>query len=151
MRRIILSLLLVLSCYTTKAADCKSLFVTFKDGQKIEFALVTLPNISFGNNLMTITSTETTASYELWKVNTFTYGAPPGISQLQTSEKFSLEEDRIIVDGTTNKINIFSLDGKAIGLSPTTAGGKTIINLNALTHGVYIIKINNKSIKVARQ
>ena len=151
MRRIILSLLLVLSCYTTKAADGKSLFVTFKDGQKIEFALVTLPNISFGNNLMTITSTEMTASYELWKVNTFTYGATTGISQLQTSENFSLEEDRIIVDGTTNKINIFSLDGKAIGLSPTTAGGKTIINLNALTHGVYIIKINNKSIKVARQ
>ena len=117
MRRIILSLLLVLSCYTTKAADGKSLFVTFKDGQKIEFALVILPNISFGNNLMTVTSTETTASYELWKVNTFTYGATTGISQLQTSSKFSLEEDRIIVDGTNNKINAFALDGKAIGLS----------------------------------
>ena len=137
MRRIILSLLLVLSCYTTKAADGKSLFVTFKDGQKIEFALVTLPNISFGNNLMTVTSTETTVSYELWKVNTFTYGATTGISQLQTSEKFSLEKDRIIVDGITNKINIFSLDGKAIGLSPTTAGGKTIINLNADTWSIH--------------
>ena len=151
MRRIILSLLLVLSCFTTKAADGKSLFVTFKDGQKIEFALATMPEISFGNNLMTVTSTGTTASYELWKVNTFTYGTTTGIGQLQTSSKFSLEEDRIIVDGTNNKINAFALDGKAISLSPTTAEGKTIINLNALIHGVYIIKINNKSIKVARQ
>lgn len=151
MRRIILSLLLVLSCYTTKAADCKSLFVTFKDGQKIEFALVTLPNISFGNNLMTITSTETTASYELWKVNTFTYGATTGISQLQTSEKFSLEEDRIIVDGTNNKVRAFALDGTAVTLSPILVGDKTIIPLEELTHGVYLIIINNKSIKVARQ
>ena len=151
MRRIVLSLLLVLSCFTSKAANGKSLFVTFKDGQKIEFALTTMPEICFGNNLMTITSTRTTVSYELWKVNTFTYGTTTGISQLQTSSKFSLEEDRIIVDGTNNKINAFALDGKAIGLSHTTAEGKTIINLNALTHGVYIIKINNKSIKVARQ
>ncbi|MBM0264721.1 T9SS C-terminal target domain-containing protein [Prevotella copri] len=151
MRRIVLSLLLVLSCFTSKAADGKSLFVTFKDGQKIEFALTTMPEICFGNNLMTITSTRTTASYELWKVNIFTYGTTTGISQLPTSSKFSLEEDRIIVDGTNNKINAFALDGKAIGLSHTTAEGKTIINLNALTHGVYIIKINNKSIKVARQ
>lgn len=75
--------MLLLSCYTTKAADGKSLFVTFKDGQKIEFALTTMPDISFENDLMTIKSTETTATYELWKVNTFTYGATTGINQLK--------------------------------------------------------------------
>ena len=50
-----------------------------------------------------------------------------------------------------NKVSAFALDGKAIKLSPITAGDKTIINLSELTHGIYIIKINNKSIKVARQ
>ncbi len=100
---------------------------------------------------MTVKSTATTASYELWKVSTFTYGTTTGIKQVETNNKFAFEGDRIIVDGTNNKVSTFALDGKAIKLSPITAGDKTIINLSELTHGIYIIKINNKSIKVARQ
>ena len=151
MKKIALSLLVALSCISAKAADGKSLFVSFNDGSRIEFALSTLPEVTFGNDKMTVTSTATTASYELWKVSTFTYGPTTGIKQVETNNKFAFEGDRIIVDGTNNKISTFALDGKAIKLSPTTAEGKTIINLNALTNGVYIIKINNKSIKVARQ
>lgn len=150
MKKIALSLLIALSCISAKAADGKSLFVSFNDGSKIEFALSTLPEVTFGNDKMTVKSTATTASYELWKVSTFTYGTTTGIKQVENN-KFAFEGDRIIVDGTNNKVSAFALDGKAIKLSPITAGDKTIINLSELTHGGYIIKINNKSIKVARQ
>lgn len=150
MKKIALSLLIALSCISAKAADGKSLFVSFNDGSKIEFALSTLPEVTFGNDKMTVKSTATTASYELWKVSTFTYGTTTGIKQVGNN-KFAFEGDRIIVDGTYNKVSAFALDGKAIKLSPITAGDKTIINLSELTHGIYIIKINNKSIKVARQ
>lgn len=150
MKKIALSLLIALSCISAKAADGKSLFVSFNDGSKIEFALSTLPEVTFGNDKMTVKSTATTASYELWKVSTFTYGTTTGIKQVENN-KFAFEGDRIIVDGTNNKVSAFALDGKAIKLSPITAGNKTIINLSELTHGIYIIKINNKSIKVARQ
>ena len=150
MKKIALSLLVALSCISAKTADGKSLFVSFNDGNKIEFALSTLPEVTFGNDKMTVTSTATTASYELWKVSTFTYGTTTGIKQVENN-KFAFEGDRIIVDGTNNKVSAFALDGKAIKLSPITAGDKTIINLSELTHGIYIIKINNKSIKVARQ
>lgn len=150
MKKIALSLLVALSCISAKAADGKSLFVSFNDGSRIEFALSTLPEVTFGNDKMTVKSTATTASYELWKVSTFTYGTTTGIKQVENN-KFAFEGDRIIVDGTNNKVSAFALDGKAIKLSPITAGDKTIINLSELTHGVYIIKINNKSIKVARQ
>lgn len=150
MKKIALSLLIALSCISAKAADGKSLFVSFNDGSKIEFALCTLPEVTFGNDKMTVKSTATTASYELWKVSTFTYGTTTGIKQVENN-KFAFEGDRIIVDGTNNKVSAFALDGKAIKLSPITAGDKTIINLSELTHGIYIIKINNKSIKVARQ
>ncbi|HRM87916.1 MAG TPA: T9SS C-terminal target domain-containing protein [Prevotella sp.] len=150
MKKIALSLLIALSCISAKAADGKSLFVSFNDGSKIEFALSTLPEVTFGNDKMTVKSTATTACYELWKVSTFTYGTTTGIKQVENN-KFAFEGDRIIVDGTNNKVSAFALDGKAIKLSPITAGDKTIINLSELTHGIYIIKINNKSIKVARQ
>lgn len=134
------------------AANDKSLFVTFNDGQKVEFALSTTPDITFGNDKMTIKTTQTTASYDLWKVTTFTYGSTTtGISQVATNSQFALEADHIIIDGTNNKISAYALDGKTIKLSPITTGNKTIVNLNELTQGVYIIKINNKSIKIARQ
>ena len=151
MKKIALSLLIALNCISAKAADGKSLFVSFNDGSRIEFALSTLPEVTFGNDKMTVTSTATTASYELWKVSTFTYGTTTGIKQVETNNKFAFEGDRIIVDGTNNKVSAFALDGKAIKLSPITAGDKTIINISVLTNGIYIIKINNKSIKVARQ
>ena len=151
MKKIVLSLLVALSCISAKAADGKSLFVSFNDGSKIEFALSTLPEVTFGNDKMTVTSTATTASYELWKVSTFTYGATTGIKEVETNQKFAFEGDRIIIDGTRNQVSAFALDGKAVNLSPVIAGDKTIISLDGLTHGIYIIKINNESIKIARQ
>ena len=151
MKKIALSLLVALSCISAKAADGKSLFVSFNDGSKIEFALSTLPEVTFGNDQMTVTSTATTTSYELKKVSTFTYGTTTGIKQVETNNKFAFEGDRIIVEGTNNKVRAFALDGTAVTLSPILAGNKTIIPLEELTHGVYLIIINNKSIKVARQ
>lgn len=151
MKKIALSLLVALSCISAKAADGKSLFVSFYDGNKIEFALSTLPEVTFGDDQMTVTSTATTTSYELWKVSTFTYGTITGIKQVETNNKFAFEGDRIIVEGTNNKVRAFALDGTAVTLSPILAGDKTIIPLDELTHGVYLININNKSIKVARQ
>ena len=150
MKKIALSLLVALSCISAKAADGKSLFVSFNDGNKIEFALSTLPEVTFGDDQMTVTSTATTASYELKKVSTFTYGTTTGIKQVETNNKFAFEGDRIIVEGTNNKVRAFALDGTAVTLSPILAGDKTIIPLEELTHGVYLIIINNKSIKVAR-
>ena len=151
MKKIALSLLVALSCISAKAADGKSLFVSFNDGSKIEFALSTLPEVTFGDDKMTVTSTATTASYELKKVSTFTYGTTTGIKQVENNDKFAFEGDRIIVEGTNNKVRAFALDGTAVTLSPILAGNKTIIPLEELTHGVYLIIINNKSIKVARQ
>lgn len=151
MKNIALSLLVALSYMTVKAADGKSLFVTFNDGQKVEFALSKAPEVTFGNDQMTIKTTEATASYELWKVSTFTYGTTTGIKDVEANKNVALEGNRIIIDGTNNKVSAFALDGKAIHLSPTTLGSKTIIHLDELTQGVYVIKINNKSIKIARQ
>lgn len=152
MKKIALFLMMALSYITTNAANGKSLFVTFNDGLKVEFALSTSPEITFNNDQMTIKSTETTVSYELWKVATFTYGATStGISQVETYSKYTIEGNHITIDGTNNKIGIFTLDGKKIHLSPIPTGDKTSINLNELPHGIYIIRINNNSIKIARQ
>lgn len=150
MKKIALSLWVAFCCMTAHATDGKSLFVSFNDGSKIEFALSTLPEVSFGDDKMTIKTT-TTASYELWKVSTFTYGTTTGIKNASTDNKLAWEGDKIIVDGKANEVSIYALDGKAVALFPTVNDDKTIISLEGLPKGVYIIKINNKSIKIARQ
>lgn len=152
MKKIALSIMAALSGLAANATDGKSLFVTFNDGQKVEFALATTPEVTFGNDQMNVKTTETTASYELWKVTTFTYGATTtGISQVEGNKKFAMEGNHIVAEGTNNKISAFTLEGKTVPLSSTTTGDKTIINLDDLTKGVYIIHINNNSIKIARQ
>lgn len=152
MKKIALSLWVALCCTAAHAADGKSLFVTFNDGSKVEFALATTPEVTFGNDQMTIKTTEKTASFDLWKVSTFTYGATStGINQLESNDPFAIEGNRIIVNGTSNRISIFALDGKAVSITPILSSNKTIIKLDGLNQGVYIIKINNKSIKIARQ
>lgn len=151
MKKIALSLWVALCCMTAHAADGKSLFVSFNDGSKIEFALSTLPEVTFGDDKMTVETTSTTASYELWKVSTFTYGTTTDIKQVSQDTRFAWEGDRIIVDGKANKVSIYALDGKTVSISPIINNDKTIISLEGLTKGVYIIKINNKSIKITRQ
>lgn len=150
MKRLLLSLCVAITTLTTQA-DNKSLFVTFDDGTRVEFALSTTPEVTVADNKLTITSTVTTASYDLWTVKTFTYGATTGINDVQTSQQgFSLEGDNIVVDGNVN-VRIFAVDGKAVSVTPETTGNQTVIPLNGLAKGVYVININGKSVKISRR
>lgn len=150
MKRFTFLLLSLLCCTTVMQAQSKSLFVTFNDGSKVEFALSTTPTVTMADDKLNVTTTETTATYELWTVTTFTYGATTNIRHTE-AQHFSLENDRLIVDGTNNKVTAFAIDGKAMSLSSINIGGQTVIPLNTLTKGVYIIHINGKSIKITRR
>lgn len=151
MRKIAFTLCLLLGSLTMHADNGKSLFVTFLDGSKIEFALADLPEVSFGEDKMKVQTSKTTATYELGSVKTFTYATTTGISQVINDKPFSMEGNTLIVDGTANKISCYTANGELITLQLSTADGKTIISLDTLKHGVYLIKINNKTIKIARQ
>lgn len=140
------------------------LIITLNTGKKVEMKVSTLPEITFANDKMTITSltsssssssissSTTKTSISLWKVSTFTYAAPAtGISNVSSNTDIVIDGNQITVEGTHNKISAFAYDGRAIHLSPTISGDKTILSLDELQTGVYIIKINGKSIKIARQ
>ncbi len=150
MKRLALTICLVLGCILVHAANGKSLFVSFNDGTRVEFALSDTPDVSFANDMMTVTATSTTASYELWTVTTFTYGTTTGISQTETG-RMTIEGNHIVIDGSTNKVTAYSIDGKAAPVTATVAGDKTVVSLNTLPKGVYIIKINGKAIKITRR
>lgn len=71
MRKIAFTLCLLLGSLTMHADNGKSLFVTFLDGSKIEFALADLPEVSFGEDKMKVQTSKTTATYEPWNRQDF--------------------------------------------------------------------------------
>lgn len=137
-------------CAIAMHAENKSLFVTFNDGSKVEFAISTTPEITVADDKLTVSTTQTTLSYDLWTVRTFTYGATTGIRNAELKD-IVFDGENLIVDGANAHVKAFAIDGKAVNVSPFTTGNSTVIPLSSLHKGVYIINVNGKSIKITRQ
>ncbi len=120
----------VCSALVTQAQD-KSLFITFIDGSKAEFAMADNPAVSWADGTMKVEAGTITLSYELWRVKQFTFGASTGI---RTVSGLRAKDGRITV---------YTLDGKAVHVP--TIGGE--VNLDGLASGLYIININGNTLK----
>lgn len=145
-------LVLIVALFSTLCASAeeKSLVITFSDNTKAEYALSTLPDITMENDKLTVTTSTTTAQFDLYKVKTFTFSSTTGISVLDR-QQFALNGDALVIDGESSKTRIFSIDGKAVSIDPIISNGKTILDISSLSRGVYIINANGKSIKILKK
>ena len=112
-------------------AQDKSLFITFNDGSKAEFAMSDNPAITMANGTMTVAAGSSQISYELWRVKQFTFGTSTAIHEVNGIQ---LKSD---------KVSIFTLDGKAVN----AVVHQDQIDLRSLASGVYIININGNTVK----
>ncbi|WP_279147690.1 T9SS type A sorting domain-containing protein [Segatella bryantii] len=149
MRKFILAFIFAICVFAAKAAD-KSLIITFNDNTTQIFALSDLPNIKMQNDKMTIVAGLTTAEYDLYKVRTFTFGESTGIEDV-TNEKLTFEGNSLIIPGSSNQIRIFSIDGMCVSFDSTQLGSFTVLNLESLPQGVYVINTNGKSVKITKK
>ena len=123
-------MVVVCSALVTQAQG-KSLFITFNDGSKAEFAMTDNPAITMTDGTMTVVAGTTTLNYELWRVKQFTFGTSTAIREVSGIQ---LKSD---------KVSIFTLDGKAVNVSAR----QDQIDLSSLASGVYIININGNTLK----
>ena len=130
MRRLLLIMTVVFSTLMVQAQG-KSLFITFNDGSKAEFAMADNPAITMTDGTMTVVAGTTTLSYELWRVKQFTFGASTAVHEVKGLRVKS------------NHVSIYTLDGKAVNVP--TIGGE--VYLDGLTSGLYIININGNTLK----
>ena len=130
MRRLLLIMTVVFSTLMVQAQG-KSLFITFNDGSKAEFAMADNPAITMTDGTMTVVAGTTTLSYELWRVKQFTFGASTAVHEVKGLRVKS------------NYVSIYTLDGKAVNV-PTNQGEAV---LDHLAPGVYIININGNTLK----
>lgn len=150
MKRLLLVLIVMLSATAMTWAQ-SSLVVTFADGSHQSFLLSTLPDIRMANNKMTITTTSTTAEYDLYTVKTFTFGDATGISSLNTG-KLSVSGDALVVPDANARVNAFALDGTEVEVNVSHDGnGSTVVDLSSLPAGkIYIIRAAGKAVKIIR-
>ena len=150
MRKLLLSVLTLLCCIIAKAED-KSLIITFSDNTTQTFVLSTLPQITMSNNKMTISAGGTTAEYDLYKIKTFTFSGTTEIKDIENNSSIIAEGDKIIIEGANANVRIFSVDGKTATLKTTNLSNSTVIDISSLGRGVYIIKANNKTLKISKK
>lgn len=131
-------------------AQGKSLFITFSDNTRVEFALSSNPEISFADDMLTVKAGDQ-SSYELKKVQTFTYGTSTGIRKVEGDAEVSVEGNRIVVRGQNARIRLFAIDGKAVNMPLEKAGDYQVVDVDMLPKGVYIVNVNGKSIKITRK
>lgn len=62
---------------------------------------------------------------------------------------YTLKDGLYIISGVTGKANVYDLNGKSVMNSFQVSEGNSI-NLNALSKGIYIIRINGESMKIVR-
>lgn len=142
---------MALFCSIVAKAEDKSLIITFSDNTTQTFVLSALPQITMANNKMKISAGSTTAEYDLYKIKTFTFSGTTGIENIENNSSIIAEGDRIIVEGANANVRIFSVDGKTATLKTTSLSNSTIIDISSLGRGVYIIKANDKTLKISKK
>lgn len=142
---------MALFCSIIAKAEDKSLIITFSDNTTQTFVLAALPQITMSNNKMTISAGSTTAEYDLYKIKTFTFSGTTEIKDIENNSSIIAEGDKIIIEGANANVRIFSVDGKTATLKTTNLSSSTIIDISSLGRGVYIIKANDKTVKISKQ
>ncbi|MBR1463895.1 MAG: T9SS type A sorting domain-containing protein [Prevotella sp.] len=150
-RKHLFAMLAMLLLPLTAHAQGKSLFITFNDNTRVEFALSSNPEISFADDMLTVKAGDQSSSYELKKVQTFTYGTSTGIRKVEGDAEVSMEGNRIVVRGQNARIRIFAIDGKAVNMPLEKTGDYQVVDVDMLPKGVYIVNVNGKSIKITRK
>lgn len=133
------------------------LIVWMKNGDKVYFDLTEEPETTFGDGLLTIATSRTTAYYRLSNVQRYTYDGditdvvdsklrPNEVRFTQGTEQMTFEG---LADGTM--LEIFSLDGKKLSTVQAKGGARTMVSFSNYPNGTYIVKVGNANYKFLKR
>lgn len=150
MRKLLLTLFTLAAALTAGAED-KVLVVTFSDNATHTFALSTQPTVVMANDKMTITAGAETLEYDLYKVKTFTFTTASGIDGIESAGGFTRQGNSLVIPGTGTAVRIFALNGAAVPAVTSHTAQGTVVSLDALPQGIYIVNANGKSVKIVKK
>lgn len=157
---LVLSMLFVLAMpYAMRAADKQNtLIVLTKDNGLHQFVLTDKPKVTFEGTLLKVTCEKASASatFKLSDIIRFTYAGKDatGIDQLTVAPaSISMEEGVLVISQmkANATVDVFSLDGKLVKRLTARHAGTCRLSLSSLPAGVYLVKADNITYKIAKQ
>lgn len=145
MKKISVLFLLLLSAAVGRAAGM-SLRINLNDGRSETYSLDEHPRISFDESNMLVGSDKLSTSYSRSEVMSFDFVKTPTSAvdaSIAEETVYSLKDNVFTCEGRT--ITVYSAGGTAV------AAGEGSVSLESLARGLYIITVNNKSIKYIKR
>lgn len=148
-----ISLLMTLVC--GGAVQGQSLVVWQKDGSRVSYNLDEQPRTTFTTEDLVITTTTTTISYPLSKIQRYTYeGGTLSVQDVKVcgiSIKQYQDEITVMNLPVGKSATVFAIDGKLL-LSKRSDGFSNLsLSLSHLPNGVYVIKAEEVTYKFTKR
>lgn len=134
-------------------ADAKSIVFTLKFGQQVYYLLggETNPVMRFVDGKIVMNDD----TYEFSGIKNFRYSAtddPSAIETVSVAERMKLKGNILVARcGAKETVRVRDLSGKEVVTAVSRDGESTVVNLNPLPSGTYVISIGNSSIKVMKR
>lgn len=147
MRKTIL-LLLLASTLTTWASTYNYLTIATTAAES-SVALSTIKKITFsGSNLVVTTIDGEETSVALSNLNRLYFSEKATAVRNLHAGKLAYQNGRIVA-GTSGVLTVYNASGAIVRQMPV-AGGRTEMNLSTLPTGIYIVKLGQQTLKIAK-
>ncbi len=143
-------LVLILLCFSLPLmASEGSLNLKLKDGTIHTFLLSAEPKITFSDEVIHFVGKDISMSFGKYEVSEYSFGVSNGIGEIQPkgSHQF-VNGDLVIGDSKDAKISVYDLTGRRLHCETNSVGNTCTIRLSCLRPSVYVVKVNNLSIKI---
>lgn len=156
MKRIILVAFCLLSSIGIIKAqeERNALVIWHADNTQTRLELSTRPQVTFSTDSVNVVSTSVSLKYAMSDVLRFSYAkVPSGIQSTNSDLTLRMNGENIYFVGvnSTDKIKLYSLDGKQmpLNLQPTSIG--LCMPLSGLPSGVYLVNVNGRTSKFIKR
>ena len=142
---------------TMQAADKQNtLLILTKDNCIHQFVLADKPQVTFEGTQLKVTSSKTTAAFELSDVIRFTYEGKDasGIDEMTIDPaEISMEGGMLVISQlkANATVNIYAFDGKLVQQLTARHAGTYRLSLSLLPAGVYLVKADNITYKITKR
>ncbi len=147
MRKLLLFLFLCLSM-PLMASDA-NLVLKMKDGTTHSFLLSSEPKITISGYQLHFSGKDIDVSFNAIDVSEYSFDLPSGMSTAKSDISYQMENNNLVITGKVKGIiSVHNTAGQLMQCNVTSGADKSTVHLSSLLSGVYIIKVNNVTIKV---
>lgn len=147
--------ILLLSVFCGRTVHAQRLVIWQKDGSKVSYNLDEQPKTTFTTEDLVITTTTTSISYPLAKIQRYTYeGGTLSVRDVkQDGISLSHDGDLIIVKGLASgkSVTVHRVDGVQLLTKRSDGSDSLTLSLSSLPSGVYVIKADEITYKFLKR